>query len=392
MDGETVKLVTLNPLASLESETVMASSAEIMGEGTAFQKLMRFTNAMLLNGNFELAAILCEKLLSLDADSEAERPANEKMTRAERTLFRVAFAGALRKTHKWKRALEEYPTDEELELIKKNGKDEFVSLLIGKAECHLELLLALSRSLAGQFSKGASEAEMEAIFMGSSSRPELEDHSIKCRELTVKAFKMCEPGSSMQGSTLLMHGRLLEALEDYEGAKNVMERAMSCMSRDNPDADVTAHRLGYLYLRLGQAKRAVDLATEKFNYICAMCEQDDLKFQIPLVRQSFSDWLMLLGNAHVYLKNVEYGMLLRERAQMILQRASSFSRDDMRKEATLIFNHSATERICSFCKKISEKQVIKKCSGCRQKHYCGAECQLNDWPNHRAECGVKRNN
>ena len=30
---------------------------------------------------------------------------------------------------------------------------------------------------------------------------------------------------------------------------------------------------------------------------------------------------------------------------------------------------------------------MKQCNGCKGVHYCGKECQRNDWTNHKASCG-----
>eukprot|EP00026_Physarum_polycephalum_P005051 Phypoly_transcript_05077.p1 GENE.Phypoly_transcript_05077~~Phypoly_transcript_05077.p1 ORF type:complete len:609 (-),score=73.08 Phypoly_transcript_05077:208-1770(-) len=39
---------------------------------------------------------------------------------------------------------------------------------------------------------------------------------------------------------------------------------------------------------------------------------------------------------------------------------------------------------CAFCHQMFSK--VKTCSGCGVRAYCGRECQLKDWPNHKAEC------
>jgi hypothetical protein len=39
---------------------------------------------------------------------------------------------------------------------------------------------------------------------------------------------------------------------------------------------------------------------------------------------------------------------------------------------------------CEVCDVICEKML--ECSGCKASFYCGANCQKNDWPQHKLWC------
>lgn len=45
--------------------------------------------------------------------------------------------------------------------------------------------------------------------------------------------------------------------------------------------------------------------------------------------------------------------------------------------------------ICDFC--LKRTADLKHCSKCHQMYYCNRECQQNDWPLHKSECKVFRN-
>jgi hypothetical protein len=72
------KLVSVSASAVLDEDLVSASAAEIMGEGTSFQKCLRFVNGMVFNGEYKLAVILCEKMLTLDEEANLEKKEEEK--------------------------------------------------------------------------------------------------------------------------------------------------------------------------------------------------------------------------------------------------------------------------------------------------------------------------
>lgn len=350
---------------------------------------MRVVHVHLITGDFPMASILCENMLTWDKNSTSEAP----LSKEEKIRVRTAFGHALRRTREWKRALEQFPIEEELEEVHET-KEAILTILMAAAECHLELIVEWATKIGrdGEL-EGMTKSDITPSFVKSSPHSfEMADHAVRFSQLTKKAMSMTEPGSAMQGSVLLLHGRLLDAQENYEEAKNFFERALSMMPHDYPDADPTAHRLGYIYLRLGQASRAIDMAKGNLSYISRMCENDDAKAQSPLILQAFAAWARLLGDAHVYLKNIEYGMSLREKSEAILRRIS-MSQDDLRKDAKEILEggpqvmHSATERICCVCQKVDHKKVIMTCARCKKKYYCGAECQLKDWPYHKRECG-----
>ncbi|KAF9475463.1 hypothetical protein BDN70DRAFT_883662 [Pholiota conissans] len=44
---------------------------------------------------------------------------------------------------------------------------------------------------------------------------------------------------------------------------------------------------------------------------------------------------------------------------------------------------------CSVCNKAQSTEVdIKRCGRCRDRFYCGRDCQLSDWPTHKRTCGA----
>ncbi|KAF9475460.1 hypothetical protein BDN70DRAFT_814041 [Pholiota conissans] len=44
---------------------------------------------------------------------------------------------------------------------------------------------------------------------------------------------------------------------------------------------------------------------------------------------------------------------------------------------------------CSVCHKTESKEGnIKRCSRCRDRFYCGRDCQASDWPTHKRTCGA----
>ena len=50
-------------------------------------------------------------------------------------------------------------------------------------------------------------------------------------------------------------------------------------------------------------------------------------------------------------------------------------------------NHKVLQkyvRVCKYCKDFAVG--LKKCGKCRAVHYCGRECQKNDWKNHKPNC------
>jgi tetratricopeptide (TPR) repeat protein len=304
--------------------------------------------------------------------------------------LRWAYANALRRTHDWKKALNQLPEEHEFAILglKKEGT---FALLIAKAECHLELLKELSQQVGKEDVArldASSDAEKEAVLLNLPHASEMIVHTTAVGQLIDKAIKMSEPRSNEHGSALLMRGRLLEMSEYFEEAKSVLEDALKMMSRDHPDRESAAHRLGYLYLRLGEAQRAVDMATGNLDYISHRCGGDQAK--LGLIRESVASWLRLLGDAHIYLKNIEHGMRLREKSELIRVN-SSMSPEDFQKEAQKLLEEgklllSKKERICSVCNTVGRKTAIPKCSGCLKKYYCGAECQRKDWPEHKKEC------
>ena len=40
---------------------------------------------------------------------------------------------------------------------------------------------------------------------------------------------------------------------------------------------------------------------------------------------------------------------------------------------------------CTFCGKVNIK-IQRKCSACKRQYYCGEECQLKHWKDHRTFC------
>jgi hypothetical protein len=45
-------------------------------------------------------------------------------------------------------------------------------------------------------------------------------------------------------------------------------------------------------------------------------------------------------------------------------------------------------QMCQSCMKTSEDldRKLLNCSGCQQHYYCSKECQIADWPKHKARC------
>ncbi len=41
---------------------------------------------------------------------------------------------------------------------------------------------------------------------------------------------------------------------------------------------------------------------------------------------------------------------------------------------------------CSICKKALTDDLIKRCSKCRDRIYCGPTCQAQDWKTHQSTC------
>ena len=58
---------------------------------------------------------------------------------------------------------------------------------------------------------------------------------------------------------------------------------------------------------------------------------------------------------------------------------------DVKPVLHVVHNHLKNQ-LCDYCLKISDK--LKKCSNCLQMHYCGRNCQRNDWKYHKNECKV----
>ena len=44
-------------------------------------------------------------------------------------------------------------------------------------------------------------------------------------------------------------------------------------------------------------------------------------------------------------------------------------------------------RLCRVCKVDKDS---KRCTGCYMVWYCGQECQVGDWPAHKTDCKVTR--
>ncbi|KDQ17573.1 hypothetical protein BOTBODRAFT_29748 [Botryobasidium botryosum FD-172 SS1] len=50
---------------------------------------------------------------------------------------------------------------------------------------------------------------------------------------------------------------------------------------------------------------------------------------------------------------------------------------------------SSTDNKCAVCGKVAEEtesQALKRCSMCKTRKYCGADCQHADWPTHKNAC------
>jgi len=45
--------------------------------------------------------------------------------------------------------------------------------------------------------------------------------------------------------------------------------------------------------------------------------------------------------------------------------------------------------LCASCYELFDYVDLKRCTGCGTSHYCGRECQLNDWPEHKVFCKFK---
>ncbi len=45
-----------------------------------------------------------------------------------------------------------------------------------------------------------------------------------------------------------------------------------------------------------------------------------------------------------------------------------------------------TQQVCNCCMKTGKVAKLKACSACHQVYYCGRECQVKDWPNHKTQC------
>ena len=45
---------------------------------------------------------------------------------------------------------------------------------------------------------------------------------------------------------------------------------------------------------------------------------------------------------------------------------------------------SAEENLCAVCAKPTPMNT--RCSRCKARHYCGRECQKQDWPSHKKQC------
>ncbi|KAF9475465.1 hypothetical protein BDN70DRAFT_840879 [Pholiota conissans] len=44
---------------------------------------------------------------------------------------------------------------------------------------------------------------------------------------------------------------------------------------------------------------------------------------------------------------------------------------------------------CSVCNKTQSQETdIKRCGRCRDRFYCGRDCQVSDWPTHKRTCGA----
>ena len=52
------------------------------------------------------------------------------------------------------------------------------------------------------------------------------------------------------------------------------------------------------------------------------------------------------------------------------------------------------KRICDRCWACTRYLVTRTCKGCKQRHYCSQQCQLQDWKvyGHRNVCSQKRSN
>lgn len=44
--------------------------------------------------------------------------------------------------------------------------------------------------------------------------------------------------------------------------------------------------------------------------------------------------------------------------------------------------------ICDFCCKVTPKENLKRCSGCKYAYYCSEACQKADWSFHKARCKI----
>ena len=41
-----------------------------------------------------------------------------------------------------------------------------------------------------------------------------------------------------------------------------------------------------------------------------------------------------------------------------------------------------------FWRDCHSERARKKCGACQKKRYCSKECQRNDWPDHKNDCGA----
>ena len=217
-----------------------------------------------------------------------------------------------------------------------------------------------------------------------------------------------DPGAL--AAVLNTHALILETMERYQDAVLASEEALALRVRidglNHPNYAASCLHAAFLYMRLKQVDRAVDLATRALdiymrtigpshpltngaraflaNYQKALINPD-----IKKALASKSDRMCNIGGCHTVQKNMSRCLkclahyLCKDHEKLIDEHVAVCP-----KFPDVLPDEKKLDKIVK-CRRCRKQTMLMKCSVCESVWYCGAACQKEDWKRHKLFCGKK---